>query len=393
MKTFNKLIILSIFVVINMSFFASVAQAGDPNLIIQEPIVGQYVIDDQNEPLVFEPIPFEPIPYDPDDPYTTDPSIEVNLEMEEIPGGRVSLNWNRYDGPNFQYYKILHSTEDNNLYYPMTPEIDYFDDQNKTGYIHNDPDIGDNFYRICVITSDDKRGCSNVQFVFKPEPIVEEGVLPETPSEVDSQKEVIPPNEEMQPRQPEERQPEEMPNKVVRPTFLQRIGKYIVGNLGTIIAIVTVLIAISGFTFAAKRKQKSISKYINQIDDTYSEYKMKAKRCEAELYRLKDIVDDQLKTGKIDEGAYQLLMGRIEGYMIDIQKQIVNEKFGGLPATMKDQMFKMMEDGEITEAEFEAMQTLIKRSELSASEKDSLLETVKDFKKQDEVLKKKGRRE
>ena len=118
---------------------------------------------------------------------------------------------------------------------------------------------------------------------------------------------------------------------------------------------------------------------------------MKAKRCEAELYRLKDIVDTELKSGKIDDSTYSLLTNRIEGYMIDIQKQIVNEKFGGLPASLKEEMFKMMEDGEITEIEFETMQKLIKRSELSVTEQDSLLAQIKDFKKQDETMKKKGR--
>lgn len=40
---------------------------------------------------------------------------------------------------------------------------------------------------------------------------------------------------------------------------------------------------------------------------------------------------------------------------------------------MKDEMFQMMEDGEITESEFETMQKLIKRSELSATEQDKLM--------------------
>ena len=130
--------------------------------------------------------------------------------------------------------------------------------------------------------------------------------------------------------------------------FLAKLGKWVGSNIGIILAVIAVLLAATGFTFASKKKQKSISKYMNKIDDTYTEYKMKAKRCEAELYRLKDIVDDELKSGKIDDSAYQLLMNRIENYMVDIQKQIVNEKFGGLPSSLKDEMFKMMEDGEVT---------------------------------------------
>jgi hypothetical protein len=284
----------------------------------------------------------------------------------------------------------LHSTEDNNLFYPETPEVEFYEDPNKTGFIHNEPEVGDNFYRICVTTTDQRRGCSNVQFVFKPEKVAPgeaEFEDPDARPEMEEEPELEPEPRPDRPELTEEQiqRIKDRNNESAQFDFLQ----WLWDNLVIILTIITVIIAATGFTFASKRKQKSISKYMNQIDDTYSEYKMKAKRCEAELYRLKDIVDNELKSGKIDEGAYKLLMGRIEGYMVDIQKQIVNEKFGGLPASLKDEMFKMMEDGEITEAEFETMQKLIKRSELSASEQDNLLEQLKDFKKQDEAMKRK----
>lgn len=382
--------LLSVFI-LSLLAFSNVAFAGDPDIIF-EPVPLEFELIDpgQTGNFVIEPIPFEPLPFDPGDPYTNDPSIDVVLDMEVLEGGRAALTWNRYDGPNFQYYKILHSPDNNSLYYPETPELDFYEDQNKTGFIHHDPVIGDNFYRICVITSDDKRGCSNVIFMFKPANLGAGGIDIEEP----------------QPEPEPFVEPEERPDlndnqrdrlEDIRDSqnndvgVFNKLSKWLWNNIGIILAVIAITLAATGFTFAAKRKQKSISKYMNKIDDTYTEYKMKAKRCEAELYRLKDIVDDELKSGKIDDSAYQLLMHRIENYMIDIQKQIVNEKFGGLPSSLKDEMFKMMEDGEITESEMEAMQKLIKRSELSANEQDSLLAQMRDFKKQDEAMKRKGK--
>lgn len=411
MKTLKKVTVFSILTVMSSFLFVTAAQANN-EYVIAEPylIEDPYLVETdydyffEEDPYYIAPFEFEPyFDTDPADPYIDDWDIYIELEGALTQDGRAALNWTPYLEPDFLMYKIVHDQQDTMPYYPKHGYLDYFEDPYKTGYITGEVPEGDNYFTVCVITTDDRRGCSNSIFLyvdpvftfepdFEPEyePDFEEIPLPEIDEEFEPEEsfeeEVLPPREELPVN-------EDRADKVTRPGFFQRSWKFIENNVGTIVAIITVIIAISGFTFAAKRKQKSISKYINQIDDTYSEYKMKAKRCEAELYRLKDIVDDQLKTGKIDEGAYSLLMGRIEGYMIDIQKQIVNEKFGGLPASMKDQMFKMMEDGEITEAELEAMQTLIKRSELSASEKDSLLETVKDFKKQDEVMKKKGRRD
>lgn len=403
MKTFQKLLSISILSVIAASSLAATAFAGEPMIILENFEQPEYRVLDDNlyiDNLVFEPIFND----DPADPYTDDPGIHIELEGVLTQDGRAALNWTPYLKPNFAMYKVVHDQMDPEPYYPKHGYLDYFEDPHKTGYITGPVPQGENFFRICVITDDDKRGCSNPIHIFfdEPEPFVGQHEIDpdadqmpepnfEDNPEFDSnpRPEFEPEPEFERPRIEEDREMMDKPDRIVneKAGLFEKIWKVIVNNLGIIVAIVTVLIAVSGFTFASKHKRKSISKYINQIDDTYSEYKMKAKRCEAELYRLKDIVDDQLKTAKIDDGAYQLLMNRIEGYMIDIQKQIVNEKFGGLPSTMKDEMFRMMEDGEITESEFEAMQKLIKRSELSASEQDNLLSTIKDFKKQDEMMK------
>ncbi len=357
---------------------SAIAFAGDPNFEL--------------EPVLLQPVyPLQPLdpdlPSDPDDPYIDDPALEVSLDGEHLDDGRVALRWERYDGPNFLYYKIVHDQFDSEPYYPEHGIIEYYEDQNKTGMVTPEPlPAGDNYIRICVITSDDRRGCGNTLYFYQEE-IVNEPVREFEPEEDRPTKEEVLQNGTREERAP--RAEIDRTNRIDSAGPLKKLVRWIADNAGLVVTFLALIVAASGFTFAARRKQRSISKYINQIDDTYSEYKMKAKRCEAELYRLRDIVDEELKQGKLDDSAYGLLMQRIENYMVEIQKQIVNEKFGGLPATMKDEMFKMMEDGEITEKEFEAMQTLIKRSELSSSDQDSLLQTIKEFKHQDEMLKRK----
>ena len=392
MKNPKKLLALLTLTILGSITLAGTAFAGDPILIEESMLMSedlQFVLmEAQLQDVVFEPI----VPDDPSDPYTNDPGIFVELEGALTQDGRAALHWTPYLEPNFSMYKIVHDQFDEDPYYPKHGYLEFYEEPAKTGYLSAEIPEGDNFFRICVITTDDKRGCSNTIALFK-EPFIEEEPFMEPEPEPEPEPGPGPEIEERPPRDEIPRdeilERERLAKEQANGGFLNKLSKFLVDNVILLLTIAAVTVAVSGFTFAARKKQRSISKYMNKIDDTYSEYKMKAKRCEAELYRLKDIIDEELKTAKIDDSAYQLLMGRIENYMVDIQKQIVNEKFGGLPASLKDQMFKMMEDGEITETEFDTIQKLIKRSELSVTEQDNLLETIKDFKKQDEIMKKK----
>lgn len=104
-------------------------------------------------------------------------------------------------------------------------------------------------------------------------------------------------------------------------TGIQNIfSEYWVEFLALIISIIGLILGITGFTISNAKKKKSVSKMINEIDNTFHTFKIKSKRCEAELYRLHDIVDEELKNGKIDESAYQLLVNRIEKYIKEIKE-------------------------------------------------------------------------
>ena len=96
-------------------------------------------------------------------------------------------------------------------------------------------------------------------------------------------------------------------------------SEYWVQFLALLVSVIGVALAVSGFSFANKKKQKYLRKYLHEIDDAYSSYKWKSKRCEAELYRLQDLVEDNLKDGKIDENTFNLLENRIKKYLDEIK--------------------------------------------------------------------------
>lgn len=58
------------------------------------------------------------------------------------------------------------------------------------------------------------------------------------------------------------------------------------------------------------------------VDDVYIRFKMNARRCEAELLRLKDQVMDEFKQGMITEDNYQVLEQRIEEYLRVIREEL-----------------------------------------------------------------------
>jgi hypothetical protein len=74
-----------------------------------------------------------------------------------------------------------------------------------------------------------------------------------------------------------------------------------------------------------RRKKILFKRSMEEIDDVYSRFKMNARRCETELYRLKDEVLDEFKVGMIDEENYNILIQRIEDCMKEIREQIERE--------------------------------------------------------------------
>lgn len=67
-------------------------------------------------------------------------------------------------------------------------------------------------------------------------------------------------------------------------------------------------------------------KLMDEIDGVYSRFKMNARRCEAELHRLRDELLDEFKQDMINEENYNTLDKRIEDYLKEVKEQIEREK-------------------------------------------------------------------
>ena len=91
-------------------------------------------------------------------------------------------------------------------------------------------------------------------------------------------------------------------------------------TIAIVVSICSGLAAVMGFSVSSHKKKRAISKYMEEIDATFSEYKCKSKLCEADLYRLRDLLEERLKKGKIDESLYELLTKRIDKYLREIQE-------------------------------------------------------------------------
>ncbi len=98
---------------------------------------------------------------DSNDPYTDDENIQITLTGDLNDMGKAELNWTQYDGQDLKWYKIVHSQTKTEPYYPVDGYVGVYSDVTKTSYTHADVPEGMNYYRVCVITDDNLRGCSN----------------------------------------------------------------------------------------------------------------------------------------------------------------------------------------------------------------------------------------
>jgi len=91
--------------------------------------------------------------------------FEFEVELED---GRVYMEWDAFpeekNGDAFKWYKVVRSTSNSNPAYPEDGAIKFFDDREAEEW-KDYPKHGTNYYRICAITQNNKRYCSEVEKV------------------------------------------------------------------------------------------------------------------------------------------------------------------------------------------------------------------------------------
>ncbi len=97
------------------------------------------------------------------------PISDTNLSFEaSVSWESVKTSWDTFtkDEDNFIYYKIIRSQKNSSPIYPDDGYIYYTTDINTNSYTDKSPLEGTTYYRVCAITSEKERYCSNVVKIY-----------------------------------------------------------------------------------------------------------------------------------------------------------------------------------------------------------------------------------
>jgi hypothetical protein len=96
----------------------------------------------------------------------------------------------------------------------------------------------------------------------------------------------------------------------------------ILGLLGTVVTI-----GLVGGTWVRSRKRRDIVKaYLAEINDVYSRLRTNPKKCEEELYTLRNTILEGLTEGKMTEDNYEILDKRIDKYVNELAEKQGNKR-------------------------------------------------------------------
>ncbi len=133
---------------------------------------------------------------------------------------------------------------------------------------------------------------------------------------------------------------------------------------------------------SASRQNRRVKKLIGEIDTVYGRFKMNARRCEAELYRLRDLIAIDLKEGKLEGSSFGILDKRLEEYMKEIQERIIDEGLGNFPAKLKAALASLAQKGEMDLAQLDALDRLISATDgIADADKVRLRQTLERWRR------------
>lgn len=103
--------------------------------------------------------------------YTTIKDDSLNFKAELI-NGDVETSWEVYNWEDsFKYYKVVRSNKYDDPVYPDHGYIKAITDVNYTKHVDENPFAGTSYYRVCAITAEMNRYCSNVVKVYNEKPV------------------------------------------------------------------------------------------------------------------------------------------------------------------------------------------------------------------------------
>jgi len=94
--------------------------------------------------------------------------------------------------------------------------------------------------------------------------------------------------------------------------------------LNFVIALVGLMgpIVLVGFAWVRNRRKKAAVKaLLNRIDEVYSMFKTKPRKCKEELHKLRNTISEDLTKGKITQENYDIMDKKIEKYVEELRKK------------------------------------------------------------------------
>jgi len=93
--------------------------------------------------------------------YTDVDSLAPTVSSTIDADGKVVLSWDEATDADFKYYKVMWSQDNPDMVYPDDDYLAYIGEISTTTYTDSKFKTGTNYYRICTIVQENKRGCSN----------------------------------------------------------------------------------------------------------------------------------------------------------------------------------------------------------------------------------------
>lgn len=145
--------------------------------------------------------------------------------------------------------------------------------------------------------------------------------------------------------------------------------------VGGIAAVIGIAAALAGWFFTRK-KGAATSKYLSEINNTFSSYRNNSDKCEIQLLELKNKIEKEFSSGKLTEQSYDILDRKIDNYLGDIRKGIVGQL--QLTGEARQAVEKALKDGKISEKEYDTIKKLDLKG-LAKEQKEKLFKLLKKW--------------
>jgi hypothetical protein len=99
----------------------------------------------------------------------------------------------------------------------------------------------------------------------------------------------------------------------------------ILGLLGTVVTVGLV----GGAWFRSRKRRDIVKAFLAEIDDVYSRLRTDPKKCEEELYTLRNTILEGLTEGKMTEDNYAILDNRIDKYVNELAEKQEDKRISG----------------------------------------------------------------